>query len=153
MSAERFTIDTNVLIYGYVDQGGEKKRGSAMEIVRQASEHNCCLTLQALSEFYFAVTRKEMIPAVIAASQVNNWLTLFPTIAASADAVRTAIADAAGGRASYWDALLIATAAEGGCTAILTEDLADGSRLGPVRIINPFTPSGGLSTAAKELLQ
>jgi hypothetical protein len=48
---------------------------------------------------------------------------LFPCAAASNSAVRTALADAAAGRASYGDALLLATAGEAGCVAVLTEDL------------------------------
>ncbi|MGA9012311.1 MAG: hypothetical protein WB509_07430, partial [Acetobacteraceae bacterium] len=62
-----------------------------------------------------------------------------------------ALAVAASGRASYWDALLIHTAADAGCTAILTEDLADGTVMADVRIVNPFG-SGALSAAAEELL-
>jgi len=58
---------------------------------------------------------------------------------------------AASARASYWDALLVATAAEGGCSAILTEDLADGALLGGVRVLNPFG-SSSLAPAAMLLL-
>jgi predicted nucleic acid-binding protein len=56
------------------------------------------------------------------------------------------------GRASYWDALLVATAAEAGCAVILTEDLAHGSTLGGVAIHNPFTRGGGLTARARRLL-
>ena len=65
--------------------------------------------------------------------------------------MRTALVLAGAGRASYWDALLIATAAEAGCKSILTEDLADGAALHGVRIINPF---GGpqLTSNARALL-
>jgi hypothetical protein len=66
--------------------------------------------------------------------------------------VRTALTDAAVGRASYWDALLVATAGEAGCRVILTEDLADGADLSGVRIRNPFSPSGGLTEHARGLL-
>jgi predicted nucleic acid-binding protein len=55
------------------------------------------------------------------------------------------------GRTSYWDGLLIATAAEAGCSSILTEDLADGTILSGVKVINPFT-SGGISEAADHVL-
>jgi len=151
MSGERFTIDTNVLIYGFNNQSGNR-RDCAKEIIRLAIEANCCLTLQALSEFYFATTRKGMMPRSVAASQVDDWLDMFPTVTANAAAIRVAIADATIGRASYWDALLVATAAEAGCTAILTEDMAGGTCLGPVRIINPFTFRGGMSEEAKQLL-
>ena len=44
--------------------------------------------------------------------------------------MRAALADAAAGRRSYWDGLLLATAREAGCVAILTEGvtfLVDGA--------------------------
>jgi len=87
-----------------------------------------------------------------AAAQAVDWLELFPCAAASDDAVGTALADAAAGRASYWDALLLATAGEAGCVAILTEDLADGAELGSVRIHNPFAAGGGLTGPTRRLL-
>jgi predicted nucleic acid-binding protein len=108
--------------------------------------------LQALSEFYFAVTCKRIAPPDEAAALAGAWLEAFPTIAATRGAVRAALGAAAAGRASYWDALLVATAAEAGCSVILTEDMADGAMLAGVRIHNPFSGSGGLTEEARRLL-
>ncbi|HUB11204.1 MAG TPA: hypothetical protein VMB34_04540 [Acetobacteraceae bacterium] len=120
-------------------------------IVTRAALARCLLTLQAVSEFYRATTRKGMMAPGDARQLAEPMLTLFPTAAASAGAVRTALELAANGRSSYWHALLLATAAEAGCAAILTEDLADGSVLAGVRIINPFAGSV-LSPGAEALL-
>jgi predicted nucleic acid-binding protein len=133
----RFTLDTNILVYS-VDSASGARHERAVEIVDCAAERDCWLTLQALSEFYVAVTRKNIVPKSEAAAQISDWLTIFPTTAATADAIRTALREAVAGRASYWDALLVATAAEAGCAIILTEDLQDGSTLGSIRILNPF---------------
>jgi predicted nucleic acid-binding protein len=149
--SRRFTLDTNLLVYS-VDITAGVRHELALELVDRATEHDCVLTLQALSEFYAVVTRKGMARPPEAAAQAENWLGAFPCAPASPSAVRTALSDAAAGRASYWDALLIATAAEAGCRVILTEDLADGSNLGGVHIHNPFDPAGGLTTAARRLL-
>jgi predicted nucleic acid-binding protein len=92
------------------------------------------------------------MPAGEAAAQVNDWLSIFQLIAVSPSATRTALADAVAGRASYWDALLMATAAEGGCSLILTEDLQDGFMLGGVEIHNPFARGGGLTNRTQQLL-
>jgi hypothetical protein len=62
------------------------------------------------------------------------------------------LADAAVERASYWDALLVATAGEVGCTTILTEDMSDGSTLSGLTIHNPFAALGGLTDVARRLL-
>ena len=150
-ASERFTLDTNLLVYA-IDSAAGIKHQLSREIVQHAVRRDCWLTLQAVSEFYAAVTRKGIVPPVDAAAQATDWLDLFPCAAASGSAVRTAIADAAAGRASYWDALLLASAGEAGCVAILTEDLADGAQLGGVRIHNPFAAGGGLTDPVCRLL-
>lgn len=150
-ASERFTLDTNLLVYSVDSTAGLRHR-LALEIVDRAAERDCWLTLQAVSEFYAAATRKGMVPLAEAAAQAENWLVVFPTAAPSASAVRVALGDAAAGRASFWDALLVATASEAGCTVILTEDMTDGANLGSVEIHNPFDTSGGLATRARRLL-
>jgi predicted nucleic acid-binding protein len=121
-------------------------------MIQRAVRLDCWLTLQAVSEFYAVVSRKRIVRPADVAAQAVDWLELFPRAAASESAVRTALADAAAGRASYWDALLLATAGEAGCVAILTEDLADRAELGGVRIHNPFAPRGALTGPACRLL-
>ena len=153
MSADdkRFTLDTNLLVYA-IDSAAGARHDIAGQIIQHAVRLDCWLTLQAVSEFYAVVTRKGIVSPPDAAAQAADWLDLFPCAAASETAVRTALADAAVGRAAYWDALLVATASEAGCRVILTEDLADGANLGGVRIRNPFSPSGGLTEQVSGLL-
>jgi len=147
----RFTLDTNLLVYS-VDRDEGAKHQIAAQILLRAPRLDCCLMLQSLSEFYAATTRKGIMQAAEAAMQVSDWLIFFQTAAASANAIRMALADAVARRASYWDALLIATAAEAGCSLILTENLADGATLSGVEIHNPFNPSGGLTRRVRRLL-
>jgi predicted nucleic acid-binding protein len=139
MSAERFTLDTNILIYS-IDRDAEARHGMARRIIDLAIRSDCWLTLQAVSEFYAAATRKQRMPAADAAAQAADWLEMFPCLSHAPTAVRAALLAAAAGRISFWDAQMLATAAEGGCSAILTEDMSDGAILAGVRIINPFGP-------------
>jgi predicted nucleic acid-binding protein len=147
----RFTLDTNLLVYA-IDTTAGTRHQLARDIVERAARLDCWLTLQAVSEFYSVVTCKKMVPPLDAAAQAVDWLELFPCAAASEAAVRTALADAAAGRASYWDALLLATAGEAGCAVILTEDLADGEEISGVHIHNPFAAAGGFTDRARQLL-
>jgi len=117
----------------------------------RAARGPCSLTLQSVSEFFAVAIRKNMMRPSEAAQVAGAMLELFPTVAASAGAVRAALGVAAAGQASYWDALLVHTAAEAGCTAILTEDLSDGTEFAGIRIINPFAGTS-LSAAAEALL-
>ena len=150
MNGERFTLDTNILVYSVDTQAGLRCE-IAKQIVDRASLCDCWLALQAISEFYSAATRKGRMPAPAAANLAQAWLDVFPCLPSSLTAVSTALAAAVSRKASYWDALLVATAAEGGCTAIVTEDLADGAIIGGLRVVNPFDV-GGLSQPARELL-
>ena len=150
-SSDLFSLDTNLLIYAIDGQAGIRHQLAKL-IIEHAVSSNCCLTLQAVSEFYYAVTREGVLPREEAAAQADDWLRLFVCVAASASSVRTALTDAADGWASYWDALLVATAREAGCAVMLTEDLADGTDFGGVQIHNPFSPTGGLNPLARRLL-
>ena len=149
-SVRIFTLDTNILVYS-VDLVAGERHQIARQIVTRARLCSCCLTLQSISEFYAAVTRKGTIRPREAVPVAQAMLDLFPIAIASASTVRTALRIASAGQASYWDALLLVTAAEAGCTAILTEDLADGTELAGIRIIHPFAGQA-LSPAAEALL-
>ncbi|HEX3864109.1 MAG TPA: PIN domain-containing protein [Stellaceae bacterium] len=151
VASPRFTLDTNILVYS-VDRRWGQKQQLAAHIVDKSIDADCRLTLQSLSEFFSAVSRKGILPAIDAAEYVRDWLVAFSCIAGSTAAVRTALTAATAGRASYWDALLIATSAEAGCRLILTEDLTDGGNLGGVEIHNPFALGGGPTDRARELL-
>ena len=150
MSVEPSTLDTNILVYSIDLQAG-RRHEMAKSIMQAARLTTCVLTLQSVSEFYAVVTRKGLMPTFDALQVATTLLDLFPTCSLSASAVRTALAAAVGKVAGYWDALLLATAAEAGCTAILTEDLAGGATLLGVHIINPFA-GDMLSPSATALL-
>ena len=151
MSGERFTLDTNILVYS-VDNAEGRRRDLAKQVIDLASYRDCRLTLQAVAEFYWVVTRKDRMPAASAAALVHSWLEVFPSIPHSRTAIQKAMTLASEGRASYWDAMLIATAAEGSCTVIVTEDLSDGATTGGLRVVNPFGQHG-LSATVSSLLQ
>lgn len=124
----------------------------ARQIVLAASRRNCILPLQAVSEFYAAVSRKRIVPAELAAARANDWLTAFRCVPATAEAVRAALTLASSGRASYWDALLLTTAARADCRVILTEDMQDGAIITGVQIHNPFTNGAELTEFTRQLL-
>ena len=144
------TFDSNVLVY--TAQVGDPRRIAALELLRMAARGPCVLTVQALGDFFFAATRKRLLPPPIAAAQVRRWMTaLPPPVAASATAVVAAMDAAAEGRFSYWDALLLATAAEAGCAAAISEDMAEGAALGTIRVVPAFA-GGEVNAAARALL-
>jgi predicted nucleic acid-binding protein len=100
------------------------------------------LSTQVLHEFYVNVTRKIRTPLSkrearrVVATYVP-WC-LEPDTGDINEAFR--IEDEAG--ISFWDALIIATAARGSATRVLSEDLNPGQLISGVTIINPFNEPG-----------
>lgn len=137
MTAERFTLDTNILIYAIDLDAGERHR-LALEIVNRSVEAACVMTVQALAEFVHVVTRKNLVPLADAIAQARDWLQLFPVVAADARALETAYAARERGAFSLFDALLLATAQTAGCTVALSEDMQEGRDLAGIVVRNPF---------------
>jgi predicted nucleic acid-binding protein len=150
MSAERFTLDTNILIYA-VDVREGRKRGLAAQIIEAAAGLDCPLALQVVGEFYAAATGKLKLGAKDAAARAAQLIAGFDTFGYSVHAVRAALEEAPRGRFSYWDGVLLAAAAEAGCTTIFSEDMADGARFGSIVVANPFRRNE-LAPAARAIL-
>ncbi|HWE07195.1 MAG TPA: PIN domain-containing protein [Rhizomicrobium sp.] len=149
MNAERFTLDTNILVYA-VDARDRRKHALAVDILKAAVRLDCPLALQAIGEFYVAAVGKVKLAPDDARERALQLMTGFEAFAHSASAVRAGLEESARGRFSFWDAVLLASAAEAGCSVILSEDMHDGARLGSIAICNPFGAKG-LSPAAREL--
>jgi predicted nucleic acid-binding protein len=150
MSAERFSLDTNILVYA-IDARESTRRELAAAIIEKAVTRDCALALQALGEFTVAATSKLKLDPRDAARRAEQLMLSFETFAHSPSAMRAALEEASKGRFSLWDGVLLASAAEAGCTRILSEDMADGARFGSIVVTNPFGAKG-LSPRAKDLL-
>ena len=135
MSAE--FIDTNVLIYAH-DGGAGRKHSQAVELlVRLLEEGAGALSLQVLSEFYSAATRKLGIKSSEAEEVIRDlagWTIHRP---GHADLLKSAQLHRRH-KIAWRDALIVNSAVELGCTLLWTEDLADGRRYGSVTVRNPF---------------
>lgn len=137
MNAERATLDTNILIYA-LDRDAGERHAIASALVERATGWDCVLTLQALAEFFWAVTRKNKMPASDAAAQVEDWQSLFPIHAATSSTLDRAVTGVRNHGLAFWDAMLWACAREAGCGLLLSEDFQHGRVLDGVRFHNPF---------------
>jgi len=140
MSGERFTLDTNILVYS-VDRQSERRHAQAIDLVEQMSRCDCVLTLQALCEFYNAVTRKGKMPQSEARAQVHDWMVLFPVVNAEPGTLQRAMRTREDHGFPFWDAMLLETAAQAGVTQFLSEDLQHGRIWKGLTIRNPFEPA------------
>lgn len=140
MNGERITIDTNILVYSIDVDAGERHERSK-QFVDEAVDKNCVLTLQALSEFYWVVTRKRKMSHEDAKAQVDDWQLLFPIITAQPSTLRVAITAVMDYRLAFWDAVMWATARQNGVEILYSEDLQNEQNIGGVQVLNPFYSS------------
>lgn len=150
MNAECITLDSNVLVYA-ADTRDPAKHAAAIELVAAAAKVRSKVGLQAIGEFFVVSTRKLPFPAPVIHRRVEDLLVAFETFSHTQTALSQAAALAASGRYFFWDAVLLASAEEAGCTLMLSEDMADGAKLGRIAVSNPFRPDG-LSEAARRAL-
>lgn len=126
-------VDTNVFVYLY-DHADEAKAQRARSVL--ASGHEFMVSTQVLIEFSSVAARK----LGLSRSEAVDMLGLldYPTIPIDRALVERAAALAAKHDLSIFDALMVEAAATAGCQELWTEDLAAGSTINGVRIVNPF---------------
>ncbi len=141
MSDKTF-VDTNVLIYAH-DVDAKTKHEIAKEVLRELwREQAGILSMQVLQEFYVNVTRKIPTPLSkdLARLIVNSYAIWCVETTTSEISAAFRIEDES--RIGFWDALIVSSAAKGGATRILSEDLSGGQRIAGVLIENPFAGIG-----------
>ena len=138
MTAERFGLDTNILVY-LVDGRDPARRARAREVVeRSVPTGRCVLSVQSLGEFFVVAVRKGLATPASAQQAVDDLTVAFAIASPTAADAKLAAAAAVAGRFAYWGALLLATLERAGCTTVLSEDMGDGGTLGGVTVRNPF---------------
>ena len=137
--SDRAFVDTNVVVYAF-DDDEPVKQEQARSIIDPTNDDVLVVSTQVLSEFYVTVTRKlaRPLPPDVAARAVNELLQL-PIVSVDPTLVVRAMQTSDRHRISLWDAQIIEAAAAAGCTRLLTEDLAGGSTIRGVAIIDPFS--------------
>ncbi len=132
-------FDTNILVYMF-DSSEPRKRRRAQELLALAVADGAALiSTQVLQEFFVAVTRKLSIPLRHAdAQRAVRDLAVLPLVEVDADIILRAVATVWARRLSFWDALILESALQGGATVLYTEDLNHGQRFDTLVIENPF---------------
>ncbi len=135
-------VDTNVLLYAVSTVPEEHAKALAARAILNRTD--LALSVQVLQEFYVQATRagrRDPLARGQASALLESWLR-FQVQDITVPLMRSAVETGARYRISYWDAAIIEAARMTGCRTVLSEDLADGSDFGGVRVMNPFGPSG-----------
>ena len=137
MNAEVF-VDTNIFLYAISDRAEEQvKAGLARELLLTQSWG---WSVQVAGEFFVTATsskRPFRLSPYQAAEYVKIWLN-YPTASLGPSTVLRALEIQQRFQVNYWDAAIIAAAAELGCHTIYTEDLSHNQDYNGVKVMNPF---------------
>lgn len=136
----RFFLDTNIFVYSF-DQNAAAKARRAMELIRDgATTRKGVVSYQVVQEFFNVALRRFQVPmGIVEAEQYLN--TIFRpmlSVHSSPSLFTEALQLNHTHRIGWYDSLIVASAIEGGCSLLFTEDLNHGQKFGSVQIQNPF---------------
>jgi predicted nucleic acid-binding protein len=130
-------VDTNVFFYA-VDARDPVKQKKARELISAlASAGDGVISTQVIQEFANNVIKKLQLTAnqtTALCEAFADHTVVKPDLALVRDSLR--LMDEAS--ISFWDAAIVAAAAQSQCKFLFTEDLSPGHRIGGVQIRNPF---------------
>lgn len=132
-------VDTNILVYAF-DRSAGPKHTTAAQLMRDFWENETgCISIQVLQEFIVNVTRKIATPldhqtARQIVADLAQWRVHSPDV----DDLLQALDLQERYSLSFWDAMVVQSAARLGCKQLLSEDLNHGQVYGEVVVVNPF---------------
>jgi predicted nucleic acid-binding protein len=136
----RVALDTNILAYAEGINGAAGK-ADALGLIQQLPGSAVVLPAQALGELFQLLVRKASRTVAQARDAILGWRDAFPLIETSEDVIVAAAELSASRRIGFWDAVILASASEGGCRLLLTENLQEGFTWNGVSVTNPFAKS------------
>jgi predicted nucleic acid-binding protein len=133
----RVALDTNILAYAEGVNGATRKV-NALDLIQRLPAGSTLLPIQTLGELFQLLVRKVNRTPAQARAAILGWRDAFPLIETSEGVIVGAAELAATHRFSFWDGVVLASAAEGGCRLLLSEDLQEGFTWNRVTVTNPL---------------
>lgn len=139
MSA-RFFLDTNIFVYCF-DESSPNKAAEAIKLIRRAIEtRGGIVSYQVVQEFFNVALRR--FPKPMSSGDAEQYLstTFRPLLSVHSSPTLYGEALRIGARFQlrWYDALIVASAIEGQCDVLYSEDFQDGQKIGSMTISNPF---------------
>jgi predicted nucleic acid-binding protein len=136
----KFFLDTNIFVYSF-DERAPKKAAAAGQLIRRGIEtRSGIVSYQVVQEFLNVALRRFAKPMSSADAEQYLSTTFWPLLAvhSSQALYGEALRIAARFQLAWYDSLIVASAIEGQCDVLYSEDFQDGQQIGNVRICNPF---------------
>ncbi|HWX93433.1 MAG TPA: PIN domain-containing protein [Terriglobales bacterium] len=140
MSGDRHFLDTNVLVYSF-DLLDRRKADIAERLVTRALTSGLgVISYQVVQEFVNVGLKQFANPMTVAEVERYFFRVLLPLmkISSSAPLFLQALQLQSSSKLAWYDSLIIASALEGSCKVLYSEDLQHGQHFGDLVIENPF---------------
>jgi predicted nucleic acid-binding protein len=142
VAADRFFVDTNVLLYS-IDATDPAKHSRAREWLDALwTNDSGRLSWQVLNEFYWNAVGKMKTPPVRVRENVET-LALWQPADFGLGLLHRAWYWSDRRGVAYWDSLILAAAESTGCKYLLSEDFQAGEKFGDLTVLNPFRTAPG----------
>jgi predicted nucleic acid-binding protein len=137
--ADKYFVDTNILIYAHDRSTGVKHERARKLIETLWTNGQGVLSTQVLQEVCVNLRRKAARPpsADELRSLIHDYMS-WEIVVNTPEAVIQALEIEARYKTSFWDALILQAAEQAGATVLYSEDLADKQNYGTVRVVNPL---------------
>ena len=140
MSADKFFLDTNILVYSFDPDAPNKAAIAEKLVIRGRSSGLGVISYQVAQEFINVALRR--FAATMSAGELERYSlrVLFPLlqIHSSPQLFLHALHLQVRSKLSWYDSLIVAAALQSGCKILFSEDLQDQQRFGDLVIQNPF---------------
>jgi predicted nucleic acid-binding protein len=136
----RFFLDTNIFVYSF-DASSPKKAAQARKLIRSAIEtRGGIVSYQVVQEFFNVALRRFSKPmsGVDAEQYLSTTFRPLLSVHSSHALYGEALRIGARFQLPWCDSLIVASAIEGQCGVLYSEDFQDGQQIGSVTISNPF---------------
>jgi|SRR5579863_2105779 len=137
----KFFLDTNIFVYSF-DANSPKKAAQAAKLIRRGIEtRGGIISYQVVQEFFNVALRRFAKPMSTAEAEQYLTATFRPLLAVHSSPVLYGEALRIMGRfrLAWYDSLIVASAVEGECEVLYSEDFQDGQQIESIKIANPFS--------------
>lgn len=136
----RFFLDTTIFVYSF-DTSAPKKAAQSQKLIRRAIEtRGGIVSYQVVQEFFNVALRRFTKPMNTVEAEQYLSTTFRPLLSVHSSPVLfgEALRIGARFRLAWYDSLIVASAIEGQCEVLYSEDLQDGQQMAGLTISNPF---------------
>ena len=137
--ADKYFVDTNILIYAHDRSTGIKHERARGIIEHLWTSGQGVLSTQVLQELCINLRRKVARPLPVEEIRqlLQDYLS-WEIVVNAPEAVIRALEIEVQYKTSFWDALILQAAEQSGAAMLYSEDLATGQSYGSIQVVNPL---------------